>query len=102
LSDPGSEATTSAVIDTIGVGSQLPESRHQGVLSDLLTNSLGWGWDGRARRHSEQPRFEVTGLSEALMAEFSQRSAAIDERKTIMIGEFVAAHGRQPTSVEVL
>ena len=43
---------------------------HQGVLSDLLTNSLGWGWDGRARRHSEQPRFEVTGVSEALMAEF--------------------------------
>ena len=32
---------------------------HQGVLSDLLTKELGWGWDGRARRHSEQLRFEV-------------------------------------------
>ena len=75
---------------------------HQGVLSDLLTKELGWGWDGRARRHSEQLRFEVTGVPEALMAEFSQRSAAIDERKTVLIGEFVAAYGRQPTSVEVL
>jgi conjugative relaxase-like TrwC/TraI family protein len=75
---------------------------HQGVLSDLLTKELGWGWDGRTRRHSEQLRFEVTGVPEALMAEFSQRSAAIDVRKTVLIGEFVAAHGRQPTSVEVL
>ena len=64
---------------------------HQGVLSDLLTKELGWGWDGRARRHSEQLRFEVTGVPEALMAEFSQRSAAIEERKTVLIGEFVAA-----------
>ena len=64
---------------------------HQGVLSDLLTEALGWGWDGRARRHSEQLRFEVTGVPEALMAEFSQRSAAIEERKTALIGEFVAA-----------
>ena len=75
---------------------------HQGVLSDLLTAELGWGWDGRARRHSDQLRFEVTGVSEALMAEFSQRSAAIEVRKTVLIGEFVAAHGRQPTNVEVL
>ena len=75
---------------------------HQGVLSDLLTKELGWGWDGRARRHSEQLRFEVTGVPEALMAEFSQRSAAIEERKTVLIGEFVAAYGRQPTSAEVL
>ena len=47
---------------------------HQGVLSDLLTQELGWGWDGRARRHSDRLRFEVTGVSEALMAEFSQRA----------------------------
>jgi conjugative relaxase-like TrwC/TraI family protein len=75
---------------------------HQGVLSDLLTKELGWGWDGRARRHSEQLRFEVTGVPETLMAEFSQRSAAIEERKAVLIGEFVGAYGRQPTSVEVL
>ncbi|MGA2307891.1 MAG: MobF family relaxase, partial [Acidimicrobiales bacterium] len=75
---------------------------HQGVLSDLLTESLGWGWDGRTRRHSEQLRFEVTGVSEALMAEFSQRSVAIEERKTELITRFALAYGRQPTSVEVL
>jgi conjugative relaxase-like TrwC/TraI family protein len=75
---------------------------HQGVLSDLLTERLGWGWDGRSRRHSERLRWEVTGVSEALMAEFSQRSVAIEERKTALLGEFVAAFGRQPTTAQVL
>jgi conjugative relaxase-like TrwC/TraI family protein len=75
---------------------------HQGVLSDLLTETLGWGWDGRARRHSEQLRFEVTGVPEALMAEFSQRSGAIEARKTELVTEFVTTYGRQPTTVEVL
>ena len=36
------------------------------------------------------------------MAEFSQRSVAIEERKTMLVAEFAAAHGRQPTNVEVL
>jgi conjugative relaxase-like TrwC/TraI family protein len=75
---------------------------HQGVLADLLTTELGWGWDGRARRHSEQLRWEVTGVSEALMVEFSQRSAAIEERKAVLVSDFATAHGRQPTNVEVL
>jgi conjugative relaxase-like TrwC/TraI family protein len=75
---------------------------HQGVLSDLLTERLGWGWDGRTRRHSDRLRFEVTGVPEALMAEFSRRSADIEDRKNALVAEFVAAHGRQPTSTEVL
>ncbi len=36
------------------------------------------------------------------MAEFSRRTAAIEERKDALITEFVAAHGHQPTSTEVL
>ena len=75
---------------------------HQGVLSDLLTEALGWGWDGRTRRHSDQLRCEVTGVAEALMAEFSQRSVAIEERKNALVAEFATARGRQPTSTEVL
>ena len=75
---------------------------HQGVLSDLLTARLGWGWDEHPGRRSERPRLEVTGVSQALMAEFSQRSTAIEERTTTLIAEFVAARGRQPTSTEVI
>ncbi len=75
---------------------------HQGVLGDLLSEELGWGWDGRARRHSDQLRYEVTGVAEALMTEFSQRSGAIEVAKLELIADFAAARGRQPTNAEVL
>jgi conjugative relaxase-like TrwC/TraI family protein len=75
---------------------------HQGVVSDLLTEKLDWGWDGRTHRHSDRLAWEVAGLPEALMAEFSQRSAAIKARKNLLVGEFVNARGRQPTAAEVI
>ena len=75
---------------------------HQGVLADLLTQEMGWDWDERSRRHSEEVRWEVAGVPETLMAEFSQRAAAIEERKEVLIPAFVAAHGRQPTTVEII
>ena len=40
-------------------------SMHQGVLSDLLTEALGVGWDARDRRHSERARWEITGVPRA-------------------------------------
>ena len=75
---------------------------HHGILADLLTKELGWDWDERARRHSDQVRFEVTGVPETLLAEFSQRAAAIEERKEVLIPAFVAAHGRPPTTTEII
>jgi conjugative relaxase-like TrwC/TraI family protein len=75
---------------------------HQGVLADLLTQELGWDWDERSRRHSDQVRWEVAGVPETLMAEFSQRAAAIEERKEVLIPAFVASHGRQPSTVEII
>jgi conjugative relaxase-like TrwC/TraI family protein len=75
---------------------------HEGVLSDLLTERLGWGWDGRGRRHSTRLRWEVDGVPDELIAEFSRRSAAIDARKKVLVAEFEAARGRPPTSTEVI
>jgi conjugative relaxase-like TrwC/TraI family protein len=75
---------------------------HQGVLADLLCDRLGWGWDEHPGRRSERPRLEVAGVGQALLAEFSQRSTAIEERTTILIDQFVATRGRRPTSTEVI
>ena len=75
---------------------------HEGVISDLLTERLGWGWDGRARRHSPRLRWEVAGVADELLAEFSRRSSAIEDRKNTLVAEFVAARGRQPTTTEVI
>jgi conjugative relaxase-like TrwC/TraI family protein len=75
---------------------------HQGVLSDYLTRALGVGWEGRARRHSAQPRWEITGVPEALLLEFSQRVAAVERETDRLMADFRRAHGRSPTGVETL
>jgi conjugative relaxase-like TrwC/TraI family protein len=73
---------------------------HQGVLSDLLTKRLGVGWEARRRRHSKKPRYEIEGVPEALMAEFSCRSEQIAEQTKQLREEFVAVHRRSATRVE--
>jgi hypothetical protein len=73
---------------------------HQGVLCDLLTSSLGVGWEARGRRHTQRARYEITGVPESLMAEFSRRSEQIAAHSKILRAEFTAAHGRSATAVE--
>jgi conjugative relaxase-like TrwC/TraI family protein len=75
---------------------------HQGVLSDYLTAALGVGWEGRTRRHSAQPRWEIAGVPETLLREFSQRVEAVEAETDRLISEFRRAHGRGPTGVETI
>jgi len=75
---------------------------YNGVLSDNLTAELGFGWDPQTRRRSPVEKWEVAGVGEALRTEFSQRSTEIDGAKDVLLAEFVASHGRQPTGREVL
>jgi conjugative relaxase-like TrwC/TraI family protein len=75
---------------------------HQGVLADLLCQELGWDFDARSRRHSSAPKWEVTGVANDLMAEFSRRSEGIELEKIRLIEQFESDHGRLPTDVEVL
>ena len=75
---------------------------HQGVLSDLLTAELGWDWEAHSRRSSTTPKWEVAGVSERLMDEFSQRTVAIVIAKDRLIAQFEEDHHRAPTDVEVL
>jgi conjugative relaxase-like TrwC/TraI family protein len=73
---------------------------HQGVLADLLAGALGVGWEARARRHSARPRYELAGVPEALMAEFSKRAGQVAGHVALLREAFVAAHGRAPSPVE--
>ena len=73
---------------------------HQGVLSDLLTKALGVGWEARGRRHSTAARYEIEGVPEALMAQFSKRADQIAEHKEHLRARFAAVHGRAATRVE--
>jgi conjugative relaxase-like TrwC/TraI family protein len=75
---------------------------HEGVLEDLLTARLGYGWAERARRHSPVPRHDVAGVPAGLIDDFSVRSQDIEAAKTDLVAEFVQAHGRHPSAAEVL
>jgi conjugative relaxase-like TrwC/TraI family protein len=75
---------------------------HEGIVEDLITVRLGYGWDERARRHSAVPRHDVEGVPDGLIEEFSQRSQDIEAAKSALVAEFARTRGRQPTGAEVL
>ncbi len=75
---------------------------HQCVLSGLLTAELGWDWTAHTRRSSAVPKWEVAGVSQRLMDEFSQRTTAIVTEKDCLIAQFEDDHHRAPTNVEVI
>src|SRR5665647_3370031 len=75
---------------------------YNGVLSDFLTQALGWGWESTKRLHSHVPKYEVAGVPEELQKEFSTRSSAIEVATNALIPDFVTSHGRLPSSPEML
>jgi conjugative relaxase-like TrwC/TraI family protein len=74
---------------------------HEGILSDLLTARLGWGFDPRTRTHSAEPRHDVVGVPDVLMAEFSQRSHQIEASTNELIADYVTVHGHRPGVAEL-
>ncbi|WP_276970534.1 MobF family relaxase, partial [Ferrimicrobium acidiphilum] len=72
---------------------------HEGVLSDLLTESLGVGWEERVTPGG-MPKSEMIGVPTDLMEEFSQRVVAVREHKAHLVEQFTLAHGRAPSAVE--
>jgi conjugative relaxase-like TrwC/TraI family protein len=75
---------------------------HEGILMDILAERLDWGFDPRQRTYRDQPKYDVTGVSDALTGEFSQRSAQIETDKNSQIDAFVAAHGHRPTTRQII
>ena len=75
------------------------------VYDDLLADELArrlpisWGWRHRGPRRL--PGFELEGVDDALMAEFSTRTTQIDEAMTGAVAGFYATHGRGPNRIEV-
>jgi conjugative relaxase-like TrwC/TraI family protein len=75
---------------------------YNAVLADHLTRTLGLGWEIRERGRDRNPAWEITGVPEELIGEFSTRSKFIEEEKNRLIDAYVARHGRQPSSKTVL
>ncbi|MDR1427767.1 MAG: relaxase domain-containing protein, partial [Bifidobacteriaceae bacterium] len=75
---------------------------YNGVLADHLTRLFGLGWDTRDRGRNRNPAWEVEGVTEELIAEFSQRTAAIEAEKDRLVEEYARRHGRQPSARTVV
>ena len=75
---------------------------YNALLFDRLTRDLGVGWEQRDRGADRNPAWEITGVPDELIAEFSSRSAAIDAEKDRLIDAYVAGHSHQPTTTTIL
>jgi conjugative relaxase-like TrwC/TraI family protein len=75
---------------------------YNAVLADLLTRRLGVGWDRRDRGADRNQALEITGVTEDLIAEFSNRSRDVDIETDRLIEEYVAEHGRRPSAKTII
>ena len=72
------------------------------LIADHLARELPVAWSWRSRGPRRTPAFEVDGVEDPLLAEFSTRSADIDTALQGAVVDFHAAHGRGPNRVEIL
>ena len=75
---------------------------YNALLADQLTRSLGVAFEQRNRGADRNPAWEIAGVPDELLAEFSSRSAAIDAEKDKLIAAYVAEHRRQPNTTTIL
>jgi conjugative relaxase-like TrwC/TraI family protein len=75
---------------------------YNAVLADHLTRAFNLGWEERERGRDRNPAWEISGVPDDLITEFSTRSRFIEQEKQRLIDAYVAAHGRQPNARTVL
>ena len=69
---------------------------YNAVLADRMTRALGVGWEQRERGRDRNPAWEIVGVPDELIAEFSSRSAAIDAETDRLIDTYLTDHGHRP------
>jgi conjugative relaxase-like TrwC/TraI family protein len=75
---------------------------YDNLVADHATAALGIGWEARHRGPRRTPGFEVTGIGDQLLTEFSTRSTGIREYLQQLVAGFQDSHDREPSRVEVL
>ncbi|NOJ61643.1 MobF family relaxase [Arthrobacter sp. 260] len=75
---------------------------HEAVFADHMTRTFGVEWEARDRGRDRNPAWVITSVPEQLLAEFSTRARHIDVEKNRLIAEYVAKHGRQPSTATII
>ncbi|WP_207085032.1 MobF family relaxase [Nocardioides sp. S5] len=71
---------------------------YDALLADRLSRGLGIEWELRQRGPDRNPRWEIAGVTDQLITEFSSRTREIELEKDELIAEYVARHGRMPSA----
>lgn len=71
---------------------------YNAVLSDHITQTLGVQWEARERGAGRSTAWEIAGVPQELMDEFSSRTRDIEQVKDRLVADYVTTHGRQPSS----
>ena len=70
---------------------------YNAVLADRLTGALGVAWEARDRGRDRNPAWEIEGVGEELIEEFSSRARDIDAETDRLIAAYTAEHRRRPS-----
>ncbi|MEI8058277.1 MAG: MobF family relaxase [Actinomycetes bacterium] len=73
---------------------------YDNLFADHLARVLPVAWEHRDRGPRRTPAFELAGLPDRLLAEFSTRSAQVDAAMVAAVADFKATRGRGPSRVE--
>ena len=77
-------------------------AHYNALLADRLTRDLGIEWELRQRGADRNPQWEIVGVGDELIAEFSGRTREIELKKDKLIAEYVARHGRMPSAKRIV
>lgn len=75
---------------------------YNAVLADRITGTFGLGWEQRGRGADRSSQWEIEGVPDALIREFSCRTRAIEAEKERMIQAYVERHGRRPSNATIV
>ncbi|MFE5291413.1 MobF family relaxase [Isoptericola sp. NPDC056618] len=74
---------------------------YNAVLADRLTGTFGLTWE-RRERDGHNPQWEIQGISEDLVREFSSRARDIDVATDAKIDDYEREHGHRPSDRHIV
>lgn len=77
-------------------------AHYNALLADRLTRDVGVEWERRLRGADRNPQWEIVGVSDDLITEFSGRTREIEKKKEELIAAYVADHGRMPSAKRIV
>lgn len=77
-------------------------AHYDALVADRLSRDLGIEWELRQRGPDRNARWEIAGVSDDLITEFSSRTREIELKKDELIAEYGARHGRTPSAKTIV